>query len=131
MDKLYYKALEAFQNTYSPYSHFGVGAALLMKDGTIINGANIENASFGLSCCAERTALFTAYTQGYKKDDIVKMLVLASTPKPVSPCGACRQVISELLNPNTTIVLTNLHRQEKIVTPVDLLPFAFGDQDLI
>ena len=118
MEKLYQKAIEAYLNSYSPYSHFGVGAALLMKDGMIISGTNIENASYGLSNCAERTALFSAYTLGYKKEDIVKMLIVANTPGPVSPCGACRQVISELVGPEVPIVLSNLAKVAIIRPPV-------------
>ncbi|MDD4213083.1 MAG: cytidine deaminase [Bacilli bacterium] len=130
MDKLYEKALESFHHSYSPYSHFAVGASILLKDGTIVGGTNIENASYGLSNCAERSALFAVYSLGYKKDDILSMMVLANTPKPVSPCGACRQVMHELLPERADIILTNLKRDMKIVKANELLPYAFTDSDL-
>ncbi|MDD4000082.1 MAG: cytidine deaminase, partial [Bacilli bacterium] len=96
-DKLFEKVLEAYQRAYTPYSHFNVGAVLLMNDGNMITGSNIENASYGLSNCAERSALFSAYSQGYKKEDIIRMMVIGGTKGPISPCGACRQVMSELI----------------------------------
>ena len=108
MKKLLDAATLARENAYVPYSHFKVGAALLLKDGSIITGCNIENASYGLCNCAERTALFKAYSEGIKKSDIVAMSVCADTDGPVSPCGACRQVMAELLNHNTVVYLTNL-----------------------
>lgn len=130
MEKLYKEALKAFNNAYAPYSNFHVGAAVLLKDGTIVSGANVENASYGLSNCAERTALFKVYALGYRKDDIVKMLVLADTLEPVSPCGACRQVMSELLNEDTPIILTNLKKVTKQYTIKELLPFSFKESDM-
>lgn len=130
MEKLYKEALKAFNNAYAPYSNFHVGAAVLLKDGTIVSGANVENASYGLSNCAERTALFKVYALGYRKDDIVKMLVLADTLEPVSPCGACRQVMSELLKEDTSIILTNLKKVTKIYTIKELLPFSFKESDM-
>jgi len=130
MEKLYKEALKAFNNAYAPYSNFQVGAAVLLKDGTIVSGANVENASYGLSNCAERTALFKVYALGYRKDDIVKMLVLADTLEPVSPCGACRQVMSELLKEDTPIILTNLKKVTKIYTIKELLPFSFKESDM-
>ena len=78
-------AKEAYENAYAPYSKFHVGAALKLKDGNIINGANIENASFGLTNCAERSALFTAFTKGYRRDDIEAIVVVANTDRPISP----------------------------------------------
>lgn len=130
MNKLYEKALEAFQNSYSPYSKFGVGAAILMKDGTIIQGTNVENASFGLTNCAERTALFSARTLGYKKEDMKEMWIVADTDRPISPCGACRQVMQELMPAETKIVLTNLHEEKKELQVADLLPYSFDKGDL-
>ena len=120
----------ARKNAYTPYSHFQVGAALLLKDGTIISGCNIENSSYGLCNCAERTALFKAYSDGYRKDDIILMAIAADTDGPVSPCGACRQVMSELLNPETVVCLTNLKEDEKFMTVSELLPYSFSGDDL-
>ena len=129
-EKLYEAALAAFHHAYAPYSKFQVGAALLMADGKIISGSNIENASYGLSNCAERSALFAAYSQGYRQNDIEKMMIIGPTPAPVSPCGACRQVISELVNPDVEVVLTNLDHKEKVMKVSELLPYGFAKGDL-
>lgn len=120
----------ARKNAYTPYSHFQVGAALLLKDGTIISGCNVENSSYGLCNCAERTALFKAYSLGFRKDDITMMAIAADTDGPVSPCGACRQVMAELLNPNTPVYLTNLKEDEKMMSVEELLPYSFSGDDL-
>jgi len=123
-------ALSAMKNAYAPYSQFHVGCSILLDDGTIIKGANIENASYGLSNCAERSALFTVYSLGYRKENIKKLLVIGDTDDVISPCGACRQVICELVNDDTEIILTNLHGKYKIVTKHDLLPFSFTKEDM-
>lgn len=102
MMNLFEKAKSASRNSYSPYSKFPVGAALLMEDGTVVTGANIENRSFGLSNCAERSAVFTALSAGYRT---FKALAIA-TPKadyPVGPCGACRQVLTEFAPADTPV----------------------------
>ena len=130
MKKLLDAATLARENAYVPYSHFKVGAALLLKNGEIITGCNIENASYGLCNCAERTALFKAYSEGIKKSDIVAMSICADTDGPVSPCGACRQVMAELLNHNTVVYLTNLKGDVKKMTVDELLPYSFSGSDL-
>lgn len=127
---LFEKALKGFDNAYAPYSKFKVGASLLTKSGIIYYGCNVENASFGLTNCAERTALFKAVSEGVKKDDIVSFLVIGDTDRPISPCGACRQVMSELLNKDTKVYLTNLKKDVKVVTVEDLIPYVFTDGDL-
>lgn len=127
MEKLIQASRDAMKNSYSPYSNFKVGAALLLKDGTIIQGANVENASYGLCNCAERTALFTAYASGVRKDDIVGFAVCAYTAKPVSPCGACRQVMNELLNKDVVVYLTNDKGDVKEMTVSELLPYSFDE----
>ncbi len=119
------QALLARTRAYTPYSNFKVGAAILLKDGTYILGANIENASYGLCNCAERSALFSLYSQGYKKQDIVSMTIVANDHGPVSPCGACRQVMHELLPKGAKITLANTKGQTKEVTTDELLPYAF------
>ena len=119
----------ARNKAYVPYSKFKVGAAILLKDGTYIHGANIENASYGLSNCAERSAMFSLLSQGYKKEDIVSMTIIADTKGPVSPCGACRQVMNELLPKGTKVYLTNLEDIVKETTPSELLPYAFEEFD--
>ena len=92
--ELYDAACSAAKNSYSPYSHFPVGAALLMEDGSIIKGANIENRSFGLTNCAERSAIFTAMSAGYGSF-VALVIVTPASDYPVGPCGACRQVLTE------------------------------------
>lgn len=119
------QALIARSRAYTPYSKFKVGAAILLRDGTYILGANIENASYGLTNCAERSALYSLYSQGHKKEDIVSMTIIANDHSPVSPCGACRQVMHELLPRNTKIFLANTNNEIKETTTDGLLPYAF------
>ncbi|MBR5866629.1 MAG: cytidine deaminase [Spirochaetaceae bacterium] len=102
MLNLYEKALEASKKSYSPYSNFPVGAALLMEDGSIITGANIENRSFGLTNCAERSAVFTAMSAGYRRFTAIAIATPASD-YPVGPCGACRQVLTEFAPAETPV----------------------------
>lgn len=130
MRKLLEAAVKAMENAYTPYSHFNVGAALLLKNGEIITGCNVENASYGLCNCGERTALFKAYSQGYRKDDIVAFSVAGATEGPISPCGACRQVMAELMNPDTPVYLTNTKYDVKEITVGELLPYSFSGSDL-
>lgn len=132
MDKnqLIIKAKEARSLSYSPYSHFAVGAAVLTKDGKVFVGANIENSSYPLCMCAERNALYNAMLNGYKKEDLVALALSADTDEPCSPCGACRQVISELFPKNAPIYMSNLKGEEKETTIEELLPFAFSGDDL-
>ncbi len=114
----------------SPYSHFAVGAALICKDGTVYHGANIENASYPLSMCAERTAIYNAYLDGKKKEDFIALAVVADAPRPVSPCGACRQVMAELLAQDTPVIMGNLEGKTKENKVSELLPYAFEESDL-
>lgn len=127
-DQLIQKALEARKQAYVPYSNFQVGAAVLGSDGTIYHGCNVENASYGLCNCAERTAIFKMVSEGRRKIDSIA--VVADTEGPVSPCGACRQVISEFAHQDTKIYLTNLHGNTEEWTVDQLLPGAFRPADL-
>lgn len=130
-DKLIDKAIEASNNAYAPYSNFKVGAALLMKDGSYILGANVENCAYGPSNCAERSALFAAYSQGFRKTDIVSAAVITDTPSAASPCGTCRQVISELLNLDCPIILSNRSKTDIKETNIkELLPYLFVPENL-
>ena len=122
IQKLIDCATVAREKSYSPYSRFGVGAALLCEDGTIYEGCNIENASYGLTNCAERTAIFKAVSEGYTK--FKALAVVADTEGPCSPCGACRQVISEFEIPY--IIMANLKWDYTVVELDELLPFRFG-----
>ena len=129
-NKLLDMALVARANAYSPYSKFKVGAAILLENGKYITGCNIENSSYGLTNCAERTALFKMISDGYTKSDVVAMCVVADTDLPITPCGACRQVMIELLKSDTPILLANIKRDMKEVIVDDLLPIAFTEKDL-
>ena len=124
------KAVAARKLSYSPYSHFAVGAALLCKDGQVFVGANVENSSYPLCMCAERNALYNAMMNGYKKSDFVALAIVADTDEACSPCGACRQVISELFPKDGKIYLSNLKGALKETDIDTLLPLAFSGDDL-
>lgn len=121
LQELYAAAVEARKNSYSPYSHFAVGAAVRTAAGKIYGGCNIENASYGLCCCGERNAIFAAACAGERDFDAI--CVVADTPTPVSPCGACRQVMSEFKIKQ--IVLANLKGDIKLCSLEELLPYGF------
>ena len=123
-------AIQARELSYSPYSKFKVGAALLCKDGKVFQGANIENSSYPLCMCAERNALYHALMNGYTKNDFVALAIVADTPEVCTPCGACRQVISELFPKDGVIVLANLKGAYQETNIEELLPFAFSGDDL-
>ncbi|CRK84178.1 cytidine deaminase [Neobacillus massiliamazoniensis] len=128
IDQLLVEAKKAREKAYVPYSKFHVGAALLTTDGKVYHGCNIENAAYSMCNCAERTALFSAYAEGNRN---FKMLaVVADTERPCPPCGACRQVISELCPGDMKVVLTNLKGDILETTVEDLLPGAFTPEDL-
>ena len=129
MEKKYQLALDAMKNAYAVYSNFHVGACIVLKNGEYIIGANVENASYGLCNCAERSALFAAYSKGYRKDDILELVVATETKVPSSPCGACRQVICELMNQDAIVTMINPQVQGTISLKVsELLPYQFtGD----
>jgi cytidine deaminase len=113
---------------YTPYSKFQVGAALLTKEGKVYHGCNIENAAYSMCNCAERTAIFSAYAHGAREFQM--LAVIADTDRPVTPCGACRQVISELCPRDMKVVLTNLKGEVQELTVEELLPGAFSKEDL-
>lgn len=114
------------QNAYVPYSNFKVGAAVLTEGGEIYTGCNVENASYGLCNCAERTAIFKAVSEGER--DFVAIAIIADTQKPVAPCGACRQVMAEF--GIQKIIMCNLHGEQKIATLEELLPYSFEKKHL-
>lgn len=123
-------ATKARELSYSPYSNFKVGAALLCKDGKVFYGSNIENASYPLCMCAERNAIYNAMMDGYKKDDFVALALIADSSEPCAPCGACRQVMSELLHLDTPVYMANMKGELISTTVKDLLPYAFSSNDL-
>jgi cytidine deaminase len=118
----------AMKKAYVPYSKFQVGAALLTEDDKVYHGCNIENAAYSMCNCAERTAIFSAYAHGDRK--FKALAVVANTDRPVSPCGACRQVISELCPKDMKVTLTNLKGNTLELTVEELLPGAFTPEDL-
>ena len=126
-EKLIEMAKEAREKAYVPYSKFQVGAALVTKEGKVFTGCNVENASFGLTCCAERTAIFKAVSEGYR--DFEALAVIADVPTVCSPCGACRQVMSEF-GGQMKVHLANLKGQSKTTTVEELLPGFFTAEDM-
>ena len=124
-EQLIQEAHRARERAYAPYSRFLVGAALKAKDGTIFHGCNVENASYGLCTCAERTAFFSAVAAGYRPGQFEVLAVVADTDGAVAPCGACRQVMIELGSPTLTVVLSNLKGDVEVTSASALLPAAF------
>ncbi len=109
--------------SYSPYSKFKVGAAVLTKQGNVYGGCNIENSSFPLTNCAERTAIFKAVSEG--EQEFAAIALIADTEGPCSPCGACRQVMVEFKIPR--IIMANLKGDVQVVTLAELMPYAFTE----
>lgn len=126
IEELVKAAISAREQAYVPYSGFKVGAAVQGRSGLIYSGCNIENASYGLSNCAERTAIFKAVSAG--EQELIAIAVVADTPGPVSPCGACRQVMAEF--GIRKILLANLNGKQRTVTMEELLPFSFAKSDI-
>jgi cytidine deaminase len=115
-------AFEARKRAYAPYSKFLVGAALLTDDGTIVEGCNVENASYGATNCAERTAIFSAVAAGHRKFSAIA--VVGDLDTPITPCGICRQVLSEF-GKDIVVIGSNLKRDTMVTTVGALLPGAF------
>ena len=128
MEQLIAQSKVARENAYVPYSKFKVGAALLTEDGKVYHGCNIENASYSMTNCAERTAFFKAVSEGVTK--FTAIAIVADTPGPVSPCGACRQVMAEFCSQTMPVYLTNLNGDVQQTTVGDLLPGAFTSEDM-
>lgn len=127
MDDLVKAAAAARQKAYAPYSRFAVGAAVLGGSGRIYGGANVENASYGLTMCAERTAIFKAISEGETR--LEAMAVTADGPVPASPCGACRQVMAEF--GITTVIMGNTRGETRTATLAELLPYAFDKASIL
>ncbi|WP_026759932.1 MULTISPECIES: cytidine deaminase [Selenomonas] len=111
------------ENAYAPYSKFKVGAAVLTKKGNVYGGCNIENSSFPITNCAERTAIFKAVSEG--EQEFAAIALIADTPGPCSPCGACRQVMVEFKIPR--IIMANMKGDVKVVTLEEIMPYAFTE----
>ena len=125
--RLYEAALEASRAAYSPYSHFPVGAAVLVETGEIFAGCNVENASYGLTICAERNAVFQSVARGNQV--IQAVLVYTPTAKPTTPCGACRQVLNEFAS-DLAVFCVSENAEWLVTTLSELLPRAFGPKNL-
>lgn len=118
-------AIETSKNAYVPYSHFPIGAVLVANDGSIYTGVNIENASFSLTNCGERTAIFKAASEGQR--DFSELIVYGETERPISPCGACRQVMVEFFKPDLKVTLVAKDKTTVEMTVGELLPYSFTD----
>jgi len=126
--ELVQKAIEAKSKAIATYSQFHVGAALLTEDDKIILGANIENASYGLTICAERTAVFTALLNGERKFKAIA--IAGDSENYISPCGACRQILSEFCGKDLYVIMVNKNGKTKTVKMKELLPYSFGEEYL-
>ncbi len=129
-EKLIKRAREVMENTYSPYSNFPVGAALLTTDGTIFVGTNVENASYGATICAERSAIVSAVAAGYKPGDFTEIAIISHMNKVTPPCALCRQVLVEFFKPQAIVHMVSYDEQIKTVTVKELVPYSFTDEDL-
>jgi len=124
------KLLKLLDNAYCPYSNFRVGAIVVMKDGTEITGVNVESASYGATICAERNAITTAISMGYKKGDFDKLYVMTSGDKISSCCFMCRQVIVEFFDKNSIITLMDKNGNYKELSVSEMCPYPFDENDL-
>ena len=125
-------AVKATGRSYAPYSHFNVGAALLCADGTVYLGANIENAAYSVTCCAERVALFEAVGNGKREFKAIAIAggLNGEVNSPCAPCGVCRQALSEFCSPDLEIVLALPNGEYELCTLGELLPRSFGAASL-
>ncbi len=121
-------ANEAKEKSYSPYSNFRVGAALLTTEGKVYKGTNIENAAYGSTMCAERTAVFTAKVNG--AEEFSAIAITSDSKDFIPPCGSCRQVLLELCGEELDVHITNGKGEVKSLKLKELLPFSFGDKNL-
>ncbi|MFC2948341.1 cytidine deaminase [Virgibacillus sediminis] len=127
-EQLMKEAVNIRAKAYVPYSEFPVGAALLSRSGKLYTGCNIENSAYSVTCCAERVAIFKAISEG--ETEFTEMAVAADTKRPVPPCGACRQVMSEFFPKDMKIHLANIHGVSRTFAMEELLPFSFQPDDL-
>ncbi|MFT5997293.1 MAG: cytidine deaminase [Glaciecola sp.] len=129
ISRLVNAAREGFERAYAPYSNFHVGAAALTASGNIVKGCNVENASYGLTVCAERNCLAQGVISG--EQAFSAMVIYTNQEKLTPPCGACRQVIVEFLAPNALVMAVNHNNDRKQWTVNELLPDAFTPKDLL
>ena len=124
------KLLELHKNSYTPISHFPVSSCVIMKDGKEFYGVNVEDASTRAGTCAERNAIFSAITAGYKKGDFKEVHVMISSGKIGTPCFVCRQMINELFDRDSKIICYSTNGEYKTYTVEELCPYPFGEEDL-
>lgn len=124
------KLKELLKNSYSPYSNFRVAAIIVMKDGKEFNGVNVENASYGASICAERSAIVSAISAGYKRGDFKELHVMVGSGKIGMPCFVCRQVISEMFEKGINVCCYDTNGNIEKYTVEELCPYPFGYEDL-
>lgn len=117
------------KNSYSPYSKFSVAAILVCRDGKEFNGVNVENISFGATICAERSAIFSAVSSGYKKGDFRELHIKAGSGEDITPCFMCRQVMEELFNDDVKII-SHSSSGVRTYTKVELCVYPFGSKEL-
>ncbi len=126
-DELIEMAIKAREMALAPYSHFKVGAVVVTGNGKVFSGCNIENSTYGLTMCAERVAIFKALSEGERNFKTV--VVVADTPEPCFPCGACRQIIWDFA-PKAEVICANLNKKSEVFPPSELIPHAFGAEHL-
>lgn len=124
------KLMNLLNNSYSPYSNFKVAAIAVMNDGREFKGVNVENASYGASICAERSAILSAISAGYKKYDFDRLYLMCDSDKIGLPCFACRAVISELFMPDCKVIAMTPNGKEEVYTVSQLCPYPFNDENL-
>ncbi len=129
-EKLIEISNQTLENSYAPYSNFPVAAVILMKDGNIVKGVNVENASYGATNCAERSAIYSAISQGYQSSDFQSLAITAKTKKPIVPCGICRQVILEFFSEDAPIYMANNKGMCIETTIQELMPYHFTKKEL-
>lgn len=124
------KLKELLKNSYSPYSNFKVAAIIVMKDGEEFSGVNVENASYGAAICAERSAIVSAISAGYKRGDFKELHVMVGSGKIGMPCFVCRQVISEMFEKWSNVYCYDTNSNVEKYTVEELCPYPFNSEDL-
>lgn len=124
------KLIKLLGNSYSPYSHFRVAAIVVMQDGKEFNGVNVENASYGASICAERSAILSAISSGYKKGEFKELYIMCDSSKIGMCCFSCRMVISEFFDKHCKIIAMNKEGKTIIHTVAELCPYPFSEDNL-
>ena len=125
------KLIKLLDNSYSPYSKFRVAAIVVMNDDKEFCGVNVENASYGASICAERSAILSAISNGYKKNDFKAIYIMCDSEKISTPCFLCRMTLSELFTKEKQVICMNKNGDSKTYTVEELCPYPFGEEDLI